>query len=125
MAEPPPVQERHPFRRTAPRTPERYCGPLDNREASSDAERWLGPRNWRASERRMFFLPRRAREPNGWRSPDTAAAIGRLPSLRQLRRPQEIVISGGIQFQIHIPFVVHQNVIQIPEIDVRKFVGQD
>src|SRR5580693_750191 len=52
-------------------------------------------------------------------------AVRRLPSLRELRRAQKIVIPRWIQFQIHHMLVVHQDVIQIPEIDVRQFLGQN
>jgi len=52
--------------------------------------------------------------------------IGSLIICRcQLRRPEKIVIPRRIQVQISHPFVVNENVVQIPQVDVRQFVSQD
>src|SRR5580700_8374957 len=37
---------------------------------------------------------------------------------------QEVVIARGIQLQIADAFVVYQNVVEVPKIDVGQFVGQ-
>src|SRR5208283_1090369 len=49
----------------------------------------------------------------------------RQPSFGQIRRPQKVVVSRGIQLQIVDALVVDKNVIQIPEVDVGQFLGED
>ena len=48
----------------------------------------------------------------------------RLTTLIQLCRFQKIVVAGRIQREIAYSLRVHQNVVEIPEIDVGQFVGQ-
>ena len=44
---------------------------------------------------------------------------------RQLSGAEEIVIAGRIQLHILHPLVVYENVVEIPEIDVREFLGEN
>ena len=38
---------------------------------------------------------------------------------------QEVVIAGGIQFDAVHPVGVYQDIVEIPEIDVRQVLGDD
>src|SRR3984885_11516821 len=48
-----------------------------------------------------------------------------VPRGSEFRGAQEIEVAGWIQPQIANAFVVDQNVVEIPEIDVRQFVGEN
>jgi hypothetical protein len=48
-----------------------------------------------------------------------------VPGGSEFGGAEEVVIARRIQLQIADAFVVYENVVEIPKIDVGQFVGQD
>ncbi len=50
---------------------------------------------------------------------------GFVSSTGELRRAQKIVVTGGANLDPLYAIRVYQNVVEIPEIDVRQVIGKD